>query len=149
MSELREQQLKNARSAFNFFDRNRDGSISAKELGTALRAIGLNPTEDEVNTMLTSADINHDGVLSFEEFCNLYFMKSNDNLSEQQLITYLTAFDRNGDGSLNAEELKEVLTTIGERLTNDEMISIIGDFDENHDGKIDISKFARALLNPS
>jgi calmodulin len=149
MSDLSEEQLKQARNAFSFFDRNHDGSISAKELGTALRAIGLNPTELEVNEMLTSVDLNHDGVLSFEEFAKLYSLKVADNLTEAQITDYLRAFDRNGDGSLNAEEISEVLTTIGERLSKDEMISIISDFDSNHDGKINIEEFARALVSHS
>mmetsp|Transcript_11454 Transcript_11454/g.22481 ORF Transcript_11454/g.22481 Transcript_11454/m.22481 type:complete len:150 (-) Transcript_11454:332-781(-) len=149
MSELSEQQRKQALAAFKYFDRNHDDTISAQELGTALRAIGLNPTEQEVQDLLTSADINSDGVLNFEEFSKLYYSKMGTNLTEAQLVEYLTAFDRNGDGSLNAEELTEVLTTIGERMTKDEMLSIVSDFDTNHDGKINISQFARALLNPS
>ena len=38
------------------FDKNSDGFVHTKELGTVVRAINLNPTESEINEMERKVD---------------------------------------------------------------------------------------------
>ena len=45
--------------AFKLFDKDGDGKISCKELGTAMRALGQNPTEADLKMMM--AEIDTDG----------------------------------------------------------------------------------------
>lgn len=47
--------------AFNLFDRDGDGLISAKELGSVLRTLGQTPTEAEVQALITEADTDGKG----------------------------------------------------------------------------------------
>lgn len=46
------------REAFNLFDKNKDNVISAKELGTVMRALGQSPTDKDIETMIQHADLN-------------------------------------------------------------------------------------------
>lgn len=46
------------REAFNLFDKNKDNVISAKELGTVMRALGQSPTDSDIRTMINHADLN-------------------------------------------------------------------------------------------
>ena len=41
---------------------NGDGFISAKELGVLMRAMGRNPTEDEIMQIMNEIDIDHNGI---------------------------------------------------------------------------------------
>ena len=43
--------------AFNLFDKNGDGTISAKELGAVLKGLGITVEEAEVTDMLKNGDI--------------------------------------------------------------------------------------------
>src|SRR6218665_1061839 len=45
------------REAFDLFDRNRDGRITAPELETVMRSLRLEPTDDELTNMIKQADI--------------------------------------------------------------------------------------------
>lgn len=46
--ELTEEQIAELKQAFNEFDKDGSGNITTKELGYAMRAMGMNPTEQEL-----------------------------------------------------------------------------------------------------
>ena len=45
---LTEEQVAELREAFNEFDTDGGGTITTRELGYAMRAMGMNPTENEL-----------------------------------------------------------------------------------------------------
>lgn len=48
------------KEAFSLFDKDGDGTITTKELGTVMRSLGQNPTEAELQDMINEVDA--DGV---------------------------------------------------------------------------------------
>ena len=48
-------------------------------------------------------------------------------------------FDRDGDGYIDASELRYLLTTLGEKLTDAEVDEIIKDVDVDGDGRVNYS----------
>ena len=46
------------REAFSLFDMDGDGKISTKELGTLVRSLGINPSEQDVRLMIREVDFN-------------------------------------------------------------------------------------------
>uniref|UniRef100_A0AAX7UPH5 Calmodulin 2a (phosphorylase kinase, delta) n=1 Tax=Astatotilapia calliptera TaxID=8154 RepID=A0AAX7UPH5_ASTCA len=68
--------------AFSLFDKDGDGTITTKELGTVMRSLGQNPTEaelqdmiNEVDEMIREADIDGDGQVNYEEFVQMMTAK--------------------------------------------------------------------------
>jgi len=45
--QLTEEQIAEFKEAFSLFDKDGDGTITTKELGTVMRSLGQNPTEAE------------------------------------------------------------------------------------------------------
>lgn len=48
---------------FERFDKNDDGTIKTKELGTVMRSLGQNPTEAELQDMINEVDADGSGVI--------------------------------------------------------------------------------------
>jgi len=61
-----------ASSAFDAFDEDGDGTICAREIASTVRALGHEPpSEEELTTMIEAYDVNGNGALDFDEFCQL------------------------------------------------------------------------------
>lgn len=52
--QLTEEQIAEFKEAFSLFDKDGDGTITTKELGTVMRSLGQNPTEAELQVGLTT-----------------------------------------------------------------------------------------------
>uniref|UniRef100_A0AAX7TJW8 Calmodulin 1b n=1 Tax=Astatotilapia calliptera TaxID=8154 RepID=A0AAX7TJW8_ASTCA len=77
--QLTEEQIAEFKEAFSLFDKDGDGTITTKELGTVMRSLGQNPTEaelqDMINEMIREADIDGDGQVNYEEFVQMMTAK--------------------------------------------------------------------------
>ena len=49
------------KEAFSLFDKDGDGTITTKELGTVMRSLGQNPTEAELQDMINEVDADGKG----------------------------------------------------------------------------------------
>ena len=74
---LTEEQIAEYKEAFSQFDKDGKGAISDKELVTVLRALGNNPTEDELVTMIREVDEDGNGTIDFGEFLEMMARKLN------------------------------------------------------------------------
>ena len=54
------------KDAFSLFDRDENGIITTRELGSIMRSLGFNPTEEELQTMINEVD--YDGESVYKTF---------------------------------------------------------------------------------
>uniref|UniRef100_A0A7N5P2Z5 EF-hand domain-containing protein n=1 Tax=Ailuropoda melanoleuca TaxID=9646 RepID=A0A7N5P2Z5_AILME len=59
--QLTEEQIAEFKEAFSLFDKDGDGTITTKELGTVMRSLGQNPTEAELQDMINEVDADGNG----------------------------------------------------------------------------------------
>ena len=77
-----------------------------------MRAMGQNPTEDELLNLVLEVDIDGNGTIEFEEFLNMMKQKANEADQESDLKEAFKIFDRDKDGYISMTELKKVSITI-------------------------------------
>ncbi|KAL0481091.1 calmodulin [Acrasis kona] len=143
---LSEDQVQEFKEAFSLFDKDGDGTISTKELGTVMRALGQNPTETELADMVRDVDTNNNGTIDFKEFLNLMQKKMTDTDSEEEIKEAFRVFDRDNDGVISAAELRHVMTTLGEKLSEEEAEELIKEADINGDGQINYEEFTKVMM---
>ena len=61
------------------------GSISSEELLGVMRAMGQNPTEDELLNLVMEVDVDGNGTIDFPEFLDMMKKKSNEVDEEADL----------------------------------------------------------------
>ena len=75
MSALTEEQIAVLKEEFLKADRDRDGSITKKELGAIMRSLGQNPNLAQLDDMINEVDAKGNGTINFPEFCTLMARK--------------------------------------------------------------------------
>ena len=118
--QLTEEQLAKIKEAFSFFDKDGDGIITAKELGTVMQSLGENLTEAELQDMIDKVDAHGNGVVDFSDFRTMMAQKMQDKDSEEEIRQAFNVFDRDGNGFISAAEFRYVMTNLGEKLKEKE-----------------------------
>jgi calmodulin len=105
---------------FSLFDKDGDGTISIKDLGTVMRSLGQNPSDAELQDMIDRVDSDGDGALNFSEFLTMLVkdIRDVDTDSEEEMIDAFKVFDEDGNGYINSAELRHVMTNLGRRSSS-------------------------------
>jgi len=151
MAGLSADEIEDVRDVFDLFDfwDGRDGMIDAFKVGDLLRCIGLNPTIKQSLKVGATKKMG-EKQYKFEEFLPIY-KEINDTIEQGTFADYNEAFktfDREGQGLIPAAELRHVLTSLGERLTDPE-VDLIIQLTETHediDGNLKFADFIQKVM---
>ena len=138
--------LKQYRDAFDLFDKDKDGTITAKELINVFKSFGQNPSEHEINEMIAEVDIDGNGQIDFEEFVILMNKRSKETDYEDEVINAFKVFDKDGQGLISCTELYHIMTTLGDKLTEEEVEEMIKEGDVDGNGFINYEEFVRMMM---
>eukprot|EP00800_Vazella_pourtalesii_P021360 TRINITY_DN78_c2_g1_i1.p1 TRINITY_DN78_c2_g1~~TRINITY_DN78_c2_g1_i1.p1 ORF type:complete len:322 (-),score=75.71 TRINITY_DN78_c2_g1_i1:941-1858(-) len=132
------------KKAFNVMDIDHDGFITKSELSEAMKILGHNLTEEEVETMIKDADKNGDNKVDFDEFVAIMKQMAEMASSERikELAEMFKNFDKDGDGKITFDELKEELRNIGDFKSDKEILQMIREVDLDKNGTIEFNEFA-------
>ncbi|XP_073109751.1 calmodulin-like isoform X2 [Elaeis guineensis] len=104
MDILTEEQISEFQEAFCLFDKDGDGCITLEELATVIRSLGQNPTEEELQDMISEVDANGNGTIEFGEFLSLMARKMKETDAEEELKEAFKVFDKDQNGYISANE---------------------------------------------
>ena len=143
---LTDEQIAEFKEAFSLFDRDGDGHITTKELGTVMRSLGQNPDERELQDLINDIDADGNGNIDFPEFLSLMAKKMKDTDTEEELIEAFKVFDTEGNGVISAMRLRELMETLGTKLPGSEIDEMIQEADISRDGRINYVDLVRLMM---
>eukprot|EP00128_Syssomonas_multiformis_P008865 Colp12_sorted_trinity150504_noHs@23796 len=147
MAQYTEEQLSEYKEAFSLYDKKGDGKVDSADLGAALRALGQNPTESEVKKLIVEIDPNGTKRLGFEEVLPLLAVTKKEHGKSEDFVEGLKVFDKEGNGYISAAELRHVLTSLGEPLSDTEMDSLLQGVEVDKEGQVNIEDFVRLIMS--
>lgn len=147
IDDLTDQQIIEFREAFQAFDKDGNGSISTKELGTVMRSLGQNLSEAEIKQMIEIVDEDKSGTIDFKEFLNLMARNMKIINKEEELLDALNTLDQDGSGKISKYKLRNIILKTDKKMTGEEIEEIIKTFDMDEEGNIDVQDFIQILMS--
>ncbi|XP_057559720.1 myosin light chain 6B [Hippopotamus amphibius kiboko] len=148
--EFNKDQLEEFKEAFELFDRVGDGKIQFSQCGDVIRALGHNPTNAEVLRVLgyPKSDELKSRRVDFETFLPMLqaVAKLKDQGTYQDYLEGLRVFDKEANGKVMGAELRHVLTTLGERMTEEEVEAVLAGHEDSN-GCITYEAFLKHILS--
>merc|ERR1719265_831885 len=136
------------KEAFDLFDADGSGSIDAKELKVALRALGFEPKKEELKKLVSDLDksgsSSGQGQLDFNEFLEIMTAKMSEKDTKEQIQKAFQLF-KGPTGKISFEDLKAVAKELGETMSDEELIEMIKEADKDQDGEVSEEEFLRII----
>lgn len=142
---LTQGQIDSYKSAFSLFDKDGDGTIKSKEVGTVMRALGLNPSESEVIDLVNEVDEGN-GLIDFPEFLVIMARKADDIDAQTELLESFRNFDKDGSKKISMEVFKNIVMNMGEKINEDELNEFIDAVDFDPHADIEYEELVKLIL---
>ena len=135
-------QIQEFKEAFNMIDQNRDGFIDGDDLKDMLASLGKDVTDKYVDDMCSEAH----GPINFTMFLTMFGEKLNGTDPEEVIRNAFACFDEEQTGKIHEEYLRELLTTMGDRYSDDQVDEMYREAPINRKtGNFDYVEFTRIL----
>lgn len=121
--------------------------MSSDSLGDLLRAVGQNPTLAEISN-LQEQYLPNNAELDFDTYVKIIDRPDGFKPLGQpeDYIRGLQVFDKNLTGFIGVGELRYVLTSIGEKLTDSEVDELLKGVNVTEEGNVDYVEFVKSIL---
>jgi Ca2+-binding EF-hand superfamily protein len=133
------------RAAFELFDKDGSGSIDKSELKEVLLSLGQDLSESDLQTMYVQMDPSGDGVIDFDEFCDVMAPDETPETPAQVAASVFLMLDSDGSGKITAAELKAAVVKVNTNLTDDDIGAAMELFDKDHTGTITEKEFRQGI----
>ena len=136
------------RSAFERFDTDRNGSIDAHELRSALHHLGVEADSEQSERVLRRYDPDRTGGIELREFARLVAdlieHQAGGDIPHEVRKAFAT-FDHDRSGTIDACELTRALQALGIEARSSEAGIILRQYDADGNRSLDLNEFARLV----
>ena len=141
--DIPEEKISEYKEAFDMFDKNKKGTISANDITKIMKNFGYPIKKSEAQKMISDIDDNGDGEIDFEEFVTLMEKQINfvEETDEELVLRAFKSFDKDHDGKITNYEFKYILTQMGDKFSEQELNELFTECDLDINGVLDYQEF--------
>eukprot|EP00232_Nephroselmis_pyriformis_P003749 CAMPEP_0182913788 /NCGR_PEP_ID=MMETSP0034_2-20130328/38219_1 /TAXON_ID=156128 /ORGANISM="Nephroselmis pyriformis, Strain CCMP717" /LENGTH=280 /DNA_ID=CAMNT_0025050517 /DNA_START=151 /DNA_END=990 /DNA_ORIENTATION=+ len=148
IDQLTQQKLRNR---FNILDKEQTGHVDISKVSILLSLVGENPVQTRLQEIMEETlPVNRARTsISFQEFLLLWYKHKEELKIDDLKVMLKDAFqylDQDESGSLSFEEFKEVLTEVGDGLSNEECRLFFESVDKSGDGLLQYDEFLQFFM---
>ncbi|KAK3019126.1 hypothetical protein RJ639_004118 [Escallonia herrerae] len=133
---LTQQKRQEIKEAFELFDTDGSGTIDAKELNVAMRALGFEMTEEQINQMIADVDKDGSGSIDFDEFVHMMTAKIGERDSKEELMKAFHIIDQDKNGKISAADIQRISKELGESFSIREIQEMVEEADRDREFSI-------------
>lgn len=101
------------KEAFSLFDKDGDGTICSKELGTVMRSLGQNPTEAELQDMINEVDADGKRLFTPQNTTPKKIVRN-----KSLVVDFFSVFDEKIEFKFSCAVLSKILYKTGKGIKN-------------------------------
>ena len=141
--DIPEDEIEEYRQAFELYDKDKSGAISADEFFKVLKNLGQNVSKEEAQALLVELDQDNSGEITFDEFITyMKKIKVEEEAEDDEVIRAFQTFDVDRDDQISSLEFKHILCNLGEdRFTPEESEELFKEADIDKDGYLNYREF--------
>ena len=140
-----EEQRQEIREAFDLFDADASGTIDAGELKTAMRALGFEPDDAEIETLIASVDTDASGTISFDEFLEMMTSKIEAKDMMAEVTKAYDLFREGGEGGITFDHLRRVAKELGDDSDDDYVQGMLDEADIDGSGELSFEEWLAVM----
>ena len=144
---LSKEMVEKVKEIFGIFEKEQSGSIEFEALGTVLRWLGFNPTEEELIKYKKEYDKRDDDIIKLDNVMKIVAKKSQEPDTIEEFIEAAKIFDHDQDGKIEVTELRWAMTKLGDIMKDNVVDEMIAELDKEKTGFIEIEQFAKVSFN--
>ena len=142
-----QEQVQEIKKAFDLFDTEKKGLISAQDIKLAMKSQGFKRKNPTVYQIVCELGDEIKGQMDFDDFFYLLTERNVDSVEENDIKKFFDMFDRDGRGYIEIKNLKSVARELGESLEDDDIVDLIRKSDLDGDGKVTYADFFKIMSN--
>merc|ERR1712083_437603 len=144
--QLTNEQVAEYKEVFMLFDKDEDGVLSFPELAVVMKSLGQRPSDEELLKMVQ--DVSEDPVyhtIEFNEFLQLLSKQQRSGTTRDSLTDAFSIFDKDDDGYIPVHEMREILQSLGDKMTDKELDEMMKAASSDREGFINYEEFVTVL----
>ncbi|KAK8728571.1 hypothetical protein OTU49_009021 [Cherax quadricarinatus] len=110
--------------------------------------MGVKISERNLQEVISETDEDGSGEIEFEEFVQLaakFLSEEDEEALKKELKEAFRIYDKGGNGYITTQVLRDILSELDNRLTEDNLDAIIDEVDEDGSGTIDFNEFMKMM----
>lgn len=152
MDQLDSQKIEEIKKTFDLYDKTGKGEIDHYSVGEAIRSLGFNPTQSELEKVLNNKGLKNMNT-QFVKLSDFYPMlvsvkNSEEVTSDEEFIEALKVFDRDSQGTISSAEFRYALGSMGDVMSKTEIDKLVYEFEDSN-GMVNYCEFVRKINEPN